>query len=159
MLLVPEMSEIELPSDVEALRVLVLERDRIIAEHKQTIASLEHKLHVWGKMLWGPRTEKRPVELVLPLGQVWLPFADLLDDAQRLADGHGVSGSIEVRLPTEAQEKPKANPAERLAQLMADEHAETERRKKKMRRYGIVIPAAIVAIFALWVLRASSRRR
>jgi hypothetical protein len=42
---------------------------------------------------------------------------------------------------------------------MAEEHAETERRKKKMRRYGIVIPAAIVAIFALWVLRASSRRR
>jgi len=42
---------------------------------------------------------------------------------------------------------------------MADERAETERRKRKMRRYGIVIPAAIVAIFALWVLRASSRRR
>ena len=58
-----------------------------------------------------------------------------------------------------AQEKPKPSPAERLAQLMAEEHAETERRKKKMRRYGIVIPAAIVAIFALWVLRASSRRR
>ena len=58
-----------------------------------------------------------------------------------------------------AQEKPKPSPAERLAQLMAEEHAETERRKKKMRRYGIVIPAAIVAIFALWVLRASSGRR
>ena len=58
-----------------------------------------------------------------------------------------------------AQEKPKPSPAERLAQLMAEERAETERRKKKMRRYGIIIPAAIVAIFALWVLRASSRRR
>lgn len=58
-----------------------------------------------------------------------------------------------------AQEKPRPGPAERLARLMADEHAETERRKKKMRRYGIVIPAALVAIFALWVLRASSRRR
>jgi len=58
-----------------------------------------------------------------------------------------------------AQEKPKASPAERLAQLMAEERAETERRKKKMRRYGIIIPAAIVAIFALWVLRAPSRRR
>jgi uncharacterized membrane protein len=41
---------------------------------------------------------------------------------------------------------------------MAEEHAETERRKKKMRRYGIIIPAAIIGIFALWVLRASSRR-
>ena len=59
----------------------------------------------------------------------------------------------------EAPDKPKPSAAERLAQLMAEEHAETERRKKKMRRYGIVIPAAIVAIFALWVLRASSRRR
>jgi len=58
-----------------------------------------------------------------------------------------------------AQEKPKPSPAERLARLMAEEHAETERRKKKMRRYGIVIPAAIVGIFALWVLRAGSRRR
>jgi len=57
------------------------------------------------------------------------------------------------------QEKPKPGPEERLAQLMADERAETDRRKKKMRRYGIVIPAAIVAIFALWVLRASSGRR
>ena len=58
-----------------------------------------------------------------------------------------------------APEKPKASPAERLAQLMAEERAETERRKKKMRRYGIIIPAAIVGIFALWVLRAGSRRR
>jgi hypothetical protein len=55
-----------------------------------------------------------------------------------------------------AQDKP--SPAERLARLMAEEHAETERRKKKMRRYGIIIPAAIIGIFALWVLRASSRR-
>jgi hypothetical protein len=42
---------------------------------------------------------------------------------------------------------------------MAEEHAETERRKKKMRRYGIIIPAAIIGIFALWVLSAGSRRR
>lgn len=58
-----------------------------------------------------------------------------------------------------AQEKPKASPAERLAQLMAEERAENERRKKKMRRYGIIIPAAIIGIFALWVLSARSRRR
>jgi len=113
--LVPEMSAVERPLDVEALKALVLERDRIIAQrddeiaqHKQSIAGLEHKLHVWAKMLWGPRTEKRPTEIVLPPGQVWLPFADLLDDAQRLADGHGLSGSIEVRLPSETQPKPKA---------------------------------------------------
>ena len=58
-----------------------------------------------------------------------------------------------------APEKPQPTPAERLAQLMAAERAETELKKKKMRRYGMVIPLATVAIFALWVLRASSRRR
>jgi hypothetical protein len=56
-----------------------------------------------------------------------------------------------------AQDRP--SPAERLAQLMAEEHAETERRKKKMRRHGIIIPAAIIGIFALWVLSAGLRRR
>ncbi len=55
--------------------------------------------------------------------------------------------------------KPKASPAERLARLMAEERAETERWKKKMRRYGIIVPAAIIGIFALWALRAPSRRR
>jgi flagellar biosynthesis/type III secretory pathway protein FliH len=59
----------------------------------------------------------------------------------------------------EAPARPKPGPAERLAQLMAEEHAETERRKKKMRRYGILIPAAILAVFALWLLRALTRRR
>src|SRR6266446_10358105 len=59
----------------------------------------------------------------------------------------------------EAPDGPKPSPAERLAQLMAEEHAETERRKKKMRRYRIVIPAAILAVFALWVARVLTRRR
>ncbi len=59
----------------------------------------------------------------------------------------------------EAPDGPKPSPAERLAQLMAEERAETERRKKKMRRYGIVIPAAILAVFALWVARVLTRRR
>jgi hypothetical protein len=54
--------------------------------------------------------------------------------------------------------KPALTPAERLAQLMEDERAESERKKKKMRRYGIGISAGILALFALWVLRASRRR-
>lgn len=109
----------ELPSDVEALKALVLaeraERDRQIAQrdeqiaahkqlidaHKQSIAALEHKLHVWAKMLFGPRSEKRTAPPVLPAGQSWLPFADLVVDAQRLADTRGVHGSIEVQLPAE----------------------------------------------------------
>src|SRR2546429_573137 len=58
-----------------------------------------------------------------------------------------------------AEEKPKASPAGRLAQLMAEERAETARRKKKMRRYGLIGSAAILAAFALWLLRVFSRRR
>jgi transposase len=122
------MSARELPSDVEALKALVLderarviERDRVIAQrdseiaqrddeiarHKQSIAALEHKLHVWGKWIFGSRTEKRVAPSVLPAGQSWLPFADLLADAQRLADRHGVHGSVEVEVPAESQAKPK----------------------------------------------------
>jgi hypothetical protein len=59
----------------------------------------------------------------------------------------------------ESPDKPKPSPAERLAQLMAEERAETERRKKKMRRYGIFIPGAILAVFVLWMVRAFTRRR
>jgi hypothetical protein len=60
--------------------------------------------------------------------------------------------------PPPAAEKPRPSAAERMAQLMAEERAATELRKKKMRRYGIIIPSAILALAALWVLRASRRR-
>jgi len=56
------------------------------------------------------------------------------------------------------QEKPKPTPAERLAQLMAAERAETELKKKKMRRYGIIIPGAILAVALLSLLRSLWRR-
>jgi hypothetical protein len=58
-----------------------------------------------------------------------------------------------------APEKPQPSPAERIAQLMAAERAETERRKKKLRRYGIIFPAAILVPAILWVVRALLRRR
>jgi len=56
------------------------------------------------------------------------------------------------------RETRKETSEERLARLIAEERAETERRKKKMRRYGFVIPGAIIALFALWVMRAPRRR-
>jgi len=117
-----EMSACELPSDVKALKALVLaqfaelsqhkialaERDGEIAAHKATITELEHRIHVLSKAAFGPRTEKRPQPYVDAPNQSWLPFAELLDDAQRLADRHGVHGSIEVELPAEPQSRPKA---------------------------------------------------
>lgn len=57
-----------------------------------------------------------------------------------------------------APEKPQPTPAERLAQLMAAERAETELKKKKMRRYGIIIPSAILAVALLSLLRTLWRR-
>src|SRR5258708_11090252 len=59
----------------------------------------------------------------------------------------------------EAQAQHKPTPVERMAQLMAEERAETARRKKRMRRYGLIISAAILAAFALWLMRVFSRRR
>ena len=93
--------------------------------------------------------------------------AALLAAARREAEARRAGSAPAVQavraasaLPRSAEkEKAKPSPAERLALLMAEERAETERRKKKMRRYGIIVPAATMAIFALWVLRSSSRRR
>jgi hypothetical protein len=62
--------------------------------------------------------------------------------------------------PAPAREaKPPPTPAERLARLMEEERAQTLERKKKMRRYGMTISAAILALFALWLFRATRPRR
>lgn len=97
----------ELPSDVETLRRLLLaelakvaERDAVIAQRDAAIAKLEHHVHVLSKWAFGPRSEKRKEEQG-PANQAWLPFADLLDAAQRLADQHGVRGEVEVHAPAE----------------------------------------------------------
>jgi hypothetical protein len=61
--------------------------------------------------------------------------------------------------PAAAQPKPAQSAAERLADLMAAERAETQQRKRKMRRYGLGISAAILALFALWLMRSLRPRR
>jgi transposase len=94
--------EHELSVEIAALKVSLAERDT-------KIRALEHKLHVWGKMLFGPRTEKHSSVEPAPLpGQPWLPFADLLDAAQRVADRHGVTGSISVEAPEAGKPRKKA---------------------------------------------------
>jgi len=59
----------------------------------------------------------------------------------------------------QARTPEKHDLVERMAQLMAEERAETARRKKRMRRYGLIGSAAILAVFALWLMRVFSRRR
>jgi hypothetical protein len=86
----------------------------------------------------------------------------LLAEARREAAARKTAPSgapVPGGTPGAPQAKAAPTPAERLAQLMAEERAETELRKRKMRRYGIGISAAILAIFALWVLRSARSRR
>jgi hypothetical protein len=63
--------------------------------------------------------------------------------------------------PAEPRSAPKPVPtaAERLAQIMEEERAETAERKRKMRRYGLTISGSILALFVLWVLSSLRRRR
>jgi hypothetical protein len=89
--------------------------------------------------------------------------AALIEEARREARARrGAPATAPLAAaPVERQTRTpgKPDPAERMAQLMAEERAETARRKKRMRRYGLIISAAILAGFALWLMRAFSRRR
>ena len=81
----------------------------------------------------------------------------LLAEARREAQARNAP-RVAPQTPDAAPSPAKATPAERLALLMETERTESLERKRKMRRYGIGISAAILALFALWVLRASRRR-
>ena len=59
----------------------------------------------------------------------------------------------------QAAAKPAPTAAERLAELMEAERVETQKRKEKMRRYGLWISGSIGALFALWLLSVFRRRR
>jgi hypothetical protein len=83
----------------------------------------------------------------------------LIDAARREA----LARKDPAAAPAEARPAPGTKPvpsaAERLAQLMADEREQTQERKKKMRRYGLMISGGILALFVLWLLRAFRPRR
>lgn len=108
----------ELPRDVDALIVLVqqeraereIERARqqtALAQRDEKIVKLEHTVNLFAKWLWGPRSEKRPPQAITPVaGQIYLPFVELLSAVQRVADQHGVAGSIEIEVPTPRAKKP-----------------------------------------------------
>jgi hypothetical protein len=86
----------------------------------------------------------------------------LLAEARREAAAHKDArplGQDSGRIPAAPQAKPAPTQAERLAQLMADERADTRRRKIRMRRYGLTIAGGIGALFILWLLRAFRPRR
>ena len=121
-----KVSAVELPEDVEALKALVIaerarvterdgllaQRDIQVAEQTTKIAALEHRIYQLSKWTYGPRTEKGATPYPNAADQAWLPFAELLDDAQRIADHVGVHGTIDVELaPTrEAAKRRSAFP-------------------------------------------------
>lgn len=107
------MSASELPDDVATLKSLLLAerantareigaRDAKLAANKEKLAELEHMLALYEKWHWGPRSEKGTQTASLPVSQSWLPFADLLDAVQRIADQHGAHGTLVVEQPKEA---------------------------------------------------------
>ena len=89
--------------------------------------------------------------------------AAIIAQARREAEAQKRATATAAPVAAPEQEKAstpgKPDLVERMAHLMADERAETARRKKRMRRYGLIGSAAILAAFALWLLRVFSRRR
>jgi multidrug efflux pump subunit AcrA (membrane-fusion protein) len=108
------MSAHELPSDVDELRRLILaaharlneqqaqltERDALITRREERIAKLEYQLHVLSKWTFGRRSEKRAQPDESSANQAWLPFADLLEAAQLVADKCDAHSTIEVHAPS-----------------------------------------------------------
>ena len=128
------MSAQELPNDVDELRRLVLEvsakfneqqsqliaRDTQIAQRDERIAKLEYQVHVLSKWTFGRRSEKRAQPEPNDTNQTWLPFADLLEAAQRVADKHDAQGKIEVHAPTGEEAQPaRTRPAKRRSEFPA----------------------------------------
>lgn len=97
----------ELPDDIEALKALLLAERERSSTLDTRIAQLEHTIHLYSKWLWGPRTEKRAPEVAPTPGQAHLLFVELLEAAQRVADQHGVRGSLEVTPPKAPKSKAK----------------------------------------------------
>lgn len=104
-----------LRGDVETLRCLLHERDhqlhdrdRMIESLKSRMHDLEHNNEVYRKMAFGPSSEKRRPQgeaagSASPQGYLFV--VELLEEAERLADESGASGTVEV---TPAK-KPQAN--------------------------------------------------
>ena len=94
----------DLPRDIDALLALIEKRD----EH---IAALEHNLAVFARMLFGDSSEKRKLT-GLASGhphQLHLFLADLVADAERIAEETGAIGDVEVERPdpTKRTKQPK----------------------------------------------------
>ena len=58
-----------------------------------------------------------------------------------------------------AQPEAPQSAAERLERVIDEEREQTQERKRKMRRNGLMVSGAILGLFALWLLSSLRRRR
>ena len=70
--------------------------------------------------------------------------------------GPGTAAEVNRAIVPPAPQRPppppgRADAAERMAALMQAEHEQTVRRNKKLRQYGIVVPALFLVAALLWV--------
>jgi transposase len=86
----------QLPSEVDVLRTLVVERDAELAKLRQENADLRHNVEVFRKLAFGPSTEKRRPEPSEHPNQGHLFYADLIAEAERTAEEKKVKGTIEA---------------------------------------------------------------
>lgn len=98
---------LELPQDVEALRILILAEREALASRETTIASLgeeiarlEQQNRVLAKWVFGRTSEKRIPEPVDAALQGHLFVAEIAAEAERLAAEHRVVATVEVAAHT-----------------------------------------------------------
>jgi len=107
-----ESSVQDLPRDIDALMAIVITQ-------RGEIAKLEHLVSRLQKWVWGPRTEKQksPVEPMM-VGTGYLPFLEIAEAAQRLADKSGAQGVLEGTPPLE-QKQPTKKRSKRRSEFPA----------------------------------------
>jgi transposase len=105
-----------LPRDIDALLALLEESDEVLSSQRakltaqdEELARLRHNLRVFARMLFGQSSEKRRLT-GLASGhphQLHLFLADLLADAERVAEETGAVGHVEVERPDPKKLVPK----------------------------------------------------
>ncbi len=86
---------LQLPSDIDALKALVVSHVQTIEHQSETIARLEHNNQVLTKLIFGKKSEKRAASDGTALQQN-LFFQDLAAQASRLAERHQVEATVQV---------------------------------------------------------------
>ena len=91
---------LELPRDVDTLRVLVLSQRQMLAERDEEIARLEHHNQLLAKFVFGKSSEKRTPSPIDSSLQGNLFLKEIAAEAARLAEQYKVVATVEIRAHT-----------------------------------------------------------